>query len=376
MITKTVAQKIQDDLHIIADYLGYEVSFNITEYIQKYQSDMKNADDLNYNPAVLSLVGDPFVFSSLNTEILNYELEVHALAKDRLKIEEIFKVYRNNNKQATTIEGLSVYIYSSNIHIDDFTKSQDGRNKRYFNGRVDIQLQVLPYTIDGNSTILKLDDIEIPFNTLRFRKDKSLIPNVSFGSSNADVKLVSETLQVEIPITDNTKVSELLFDCLNDSYNKKYQVKYEINDIVKTVDMVLRVGTIEYNKNGNPITFWITLERALGRKDFKIDGITIPAIRWSFSSDLEITSTSKESGVKSRPVANGRGISVLLVNDQSSKINDIIENINQHGIDKRFMVSFDINDLEFSYSMIIKNGSLQVTEHPDLLVECTFIEGV
>lgn len=375
MIVKDVANKIQDDLHNIVDNLDYDIVFNITDNIQRYESDMKNADEVGYNPCVLSLIADPFVFSSLDIEVLNYELRVYGKVSQRYFIEEVFKVYREN-KQSTVIGANGVYIYSTNIQYDDFVKSEDGRNKRYFEGVVDIQLQILPYSIDGNSTTLKLDDIEIPFTTFRFRKDKSLIPNISFGSSNTDVKLVSETMQIEIPVVVNEKVSELLLDVLNDSYNKKYTINYEISNITKTVDMILRVGTIEYNKNGNPITFWITLERALGRKDFKIDGITIPAIRWAFSSDLEITSTYKESGVKSRPIANGRGITVLLVNDQSAKIDDIIENINQHEVDKRFNVEYQVNDKTYSYSMVIKNGSLQVTEHPDLLVECTFIEGV
>ena len=42
MLIKDVAKKIQDDLNTIADTLGYtDVVFNLTDNIQRYETDMK-----------------------------------------------------------------------------------------------------------------------------------------------------------------------------------------------------------------------------------------------------------------------------------------------------------------------------------------------
>ena len=75
-----------------------------------------------------------------------------------------------------------------------------------------------------------------------------------------------------------TKIGEILTDVLNDNYNKTYQFQFTINGVVKTVDVTLRNGNLNYNKNYQPITFWATFQRALTRKDFKIDGVTIPTL--------------------------------------------------------------------------------------------------
>lgn len=378
MLTENVAKKLQDDLHQIASDLGYDdVVFNITANIQKYESDMKNKDGDDYNPCVLKLNGTPFTFSSLDIEIYDYTLSIYGISRKRKKIEEIFVAYKKLNNIRKNIGNNQVYLYASNLLIDDFENTEDGRNKKRFNGRVDIEIQLLPYTIDGVSTSISFDNIVIPFNTIRFRKDKSLIPNIEFGGSNTSVKLISETMQLEIPaIAENSKIMELLSDTLNDNYNKKYLIKWEIGNIIKTVDMIFRVGTVEYNRNGQPITFWVTLERALTRKDFKVDGVTIPVLKWSFNGSAEITSISKSDGVKSKIIGNGRTVTALFLNDGSTKINDIIENVKNHSKFKRFNLVFNINDIVFDYQMIINNGSIQVTEHPDLMIECTFIEGV
>lgn len=378
MLTENVAKKIQDDLHGIAIGLGYtDVVFNITADIQKYESDMTNKDGVDYNPCVLKLSGTPFTFSSLDIEVYSYSLSIYGISKHRKHIEEIFAEYKRLNNVRKNVGGHQVYIYASNMLTDDFENTEDGRNKKRFNARVEIELQVLPYAVDGVSTKLKIDNVEIPFNTIRFRKDKSLIPNVDFGHSNTSVKLINETMQIEIPaIVENAKIMGLLAYTLNDNYNKPYLIQWEIGNIIKTTDMVFRVGTVEYNRNGQPITFWATFERALTRKDFKIDGVTIPVLKWSLNGNAEITSISKSDGIKSKIIGNGRIITALLLNDGSAKIKEIINNINNHDKLKQFNVAFTVNDVSFNYQMIIKDGSIQVTEHPDLMVECTFIEGV
>ena len=80
-MVKDVARKIQDDLHDIAQDLGHDVTFNITDNIQRYESDMLNKAEV-YNPCVLRLTNDPFAFESLDIKIYVYELQIYIHNKD------------------------------------------------------------------------------------------------------------------------------------------------------------------------------------------------------------------------------------------------------------------------------------------------------
>ena len=378
MITLDIAKQIQDDINVISADLGHDIVFIIKDDTQRYDTRMITRDGKTYQPCVLSLSSNPVTLDELQLTQSSYRLFILGETDKRREIEQIFYTYQNRENKQSIINNKVVQIYSSNLFKDDFIKSEDGQNLSKIIGRVEIETYSTAYDqLSGFDTTLKIDNTIIPFNLIRYRKDKSLISNVNFGNNNIDIKLVNEELQIEIPIIeDNVKIMELLNDTLNNNYNKSYQLIWKIGNLEATMDMTLRVATIDYNRNNNPLTFWVTLQRTLSRKDFKIDGVTIPAIRWAYNGNVEITSKSASNGVKSKIIGVGRSVSALLLNDNSLKVNEIIDAIDNHDKNKRFNVSMGINAKTLTYSMIVKEGNIQVTENPDLMLEVTFIEGV
>lgn len=285
MLLKDVAKKIQDDLNLIADNLGYaDVVFNITDNIQRYESDMKNSDDVSYTPCVVKMNGSPFKFESLDITVRNYELSIYGFAIQRHKVEKI--VHEYTKIEQSNISGIGVFQYASELFIDEFLSSQDGYNKKRFDGRVDIELQIPPTTITGHNVNIKVDDIVIPFRSIRYRKDKSIISNIPFNDSSAnDVKMVSDTIEVEIPVTDNSDVLALFSEMLDATYNKTHVLSWAIGSITKVIQVTMRVGTMSLLNNNNPLTFWVTFELALPRKTMTIDRITFPVLRIGFTGE-------------------------------------------------------------------------------------------
>lgn len=376
MLNKNVAKAIQDELHEIIEALELDITIDITHDIRKYDTAKRNKDNDKYTPAVLRAAGDPFHFSSLDAKVYSYELLIYGFSKDRDNLEKVFNLYSNQTRGTIEVEGQDVVKYISRLEVNDFKSSSDGLNDKRFEAVVDIDLHATPDVVKGIETSIKIGEDLLPFHLLRFRKDISLIPNVKYGGNNTSVKLISEQMQIEVPVyKDSSLVQNLLMDVLAENYNKLYELKYEINNIVKTTSMTLRVGTIEYNRTHMPVTMWLTFERALSRKEFTIDETTIPVLRWAYSSNTELTSKSTENSVKSKPLGLGRTISALFVNDGSEKMKELIANINLIDKTKRFEIEYEINDVKFNYNMIVKDGTIQVTEHPDLIVECLFVEG-
>ena len=117
-------------------------------------------------------------------------------------------------------------LYKTNMYIDNFGNSEDGFNKKRFEGRVDIQVQLLPYGYTGATTSLEVDSTVVPYRSIEYRKDKSLSPNIAYGT-NTDTKMISDTLLITFPLTTNSEIGTLFSDVLSSTYNKSYTLKMD-----------------------------------------------------------------------------------------------------------------------------------------------------
>ena len=318
MLIKDVAKKIQDDLNTIADTLGYtDVVFNLTDNIQRYETDMKNYDDEKYTPGVVKQNGAPFLFNSLDIESRDYEITIYGWAKQRPVVEKIFDEYKKDGNTSTGIGDNKIFLYSSGLIIDKFGNSTDGLNSKRFEAIVDINVQILPYTLDGSSVSVKVDGVSIPFKVIQYRKDKSVIQNIPYASNNSNINMVSDTFVLELPATLNSKIQELLGNVLDATYNKKYVVEWTLGTIVKTFDVIMRTGNITLINNSNPITFSATFELALPRNTIQINGQQFEILKKTFNADKIPTTFPRQFGeqfiMKNVPLRYQNSMDLIIV---------------------------------------------------------------
>lgn len=378
-----LAKIIQDDLHDIVNQLGYDVTFVVTADIQKYESYMKTKDNDNYIPIVIKRLNDTYLFTDFDIRVTDYQLSIYGLASKRKDIEDIFKEYsKRDYAQHIDMNGEPFYVYSQQMVTDSFITTTDGANTRRFLATVDIQIQVPPKITKGSDVTLIIDGLNIPFYSIRFRKDKSLIPNVEFNGVNSSLSLTNEILVLEIPLSRTSGIQALLQEVLEYRYNITHEIKLEFKlsetrTLTKEALMVTRIGNIEFGYDNEPIAMFVTFERALTRRDFKVDGEIIPVIQWGYGSKSQNISISTVNGIKNKPINQSRQINaVFAYSFPNIMLENIINEINNN-TERVFEVEYQIGpNLTYTYNMIVDSGNILVTENPDMIVEVTFIESV
>lgn len=284
MLVKDVAHKIQQDINVLVEE-GDQITFIITSDIHQYETDKETRDGDKYTPGVLVSVGEPMIFTQLDVKVERFRLTIYGWAKQRHAVEAIFEEYKQGRFNATTINDQKVFLYSTGMKINDFLLTQDGFNKNRFEATVDFEVHMLPFTYDGTSISISLDDVPILYRSIQYRKDKSIIQNINYGNDNKSVNLVSDAMVLELPLTEKDKVQEIFGEVLDNSYNKKHLLKWEIGAIEKVMEVIVRVGNITAVNNANPLTFYITLEIPYPRQTVTIDGIELDILDKTFNAE-------------------------------------------------------------------------------------------
>lgn len=246
-----IAKLIQDLLNTT------ELEFRITDERQEFDTYKKS--DKHIAGIVVQLLSN-YLYDEFGNRVTSYQIEFEGKNKDFNDFKSVLQTFPNNE----LFEGL--YIYSQQPIFDDFTET--GGSKK-FKARLFFQLVEVVGGISGKTQTIKVDNVTIPFAETLFRKDKSVISNVTYGTQN-DIKVINETLTLTLPILTIPKIQELLLDVLDDSYNKKYELEWSVGGLVKTASFTSRGGYLNTSNAPEPMTFSIILERALPRKKFEI----------------------------------------------------------------------------------------------------------
>lgn len=243
---------IQDSLNV------GELIFRITDERQIHEPEMQ-IDDERYIVGILKHITGSYGIESMTAIVEAYEIEFHGYNESY----EAFKSALDNLPESDD-SGLT-YHYQKPVFDEFNEKKGDGK----FTARVSFQTIFIKGSISGQDVVFEFDTIEVPVNTFIFRNDKSLISNIKYGN-NEELKLITEVLTLNLPITANTKTQELLLDVLGKTFNKTYEVKWTLGTIEKTTTYVSRGGYLDGKRSAEPVSFSIILERALPRTDFDI----------------------------------------------------------------------------------------------------------
>lgn len=246
-----IAKFIQDLLNTT------DLEFRITDERQEFDTYKKN--DKYIAGIVVQLLSN-YLYDEVGNRVTSFQIEFEGKNKDFTAFKEVLETFPNNE----TFD--DIVIYSQKPVFDEFVET--GGSKK-FKARLGFQFVEVIGAESGKTTRIKVDDVEIPITEILFRKDKSIVNNVTYGDNN-DVKLINEVLTITIPVVNTLKVKELLLDVLDDSYNKKYTIEWTIGGIVKTASFTSRGGFLNPKNTPEPMTFSIILERALPRKKFQV----------------------------------------------------------------------------------------------------------
>lgn len=234
-----------------------DLEFRVTDERQEFDT-YKKSD--KYVAGIVTQLLSNYLYDKVGNRVTSFQVEFEGKNKDFKAFKEVLQAFPDNELYD------DFYIYSQQPIFDDF--SEEGGNKK-FKARLFFQLVEVIGGISGKTQTIKVDGEIIPFTETLFRKDKSVISNVSFGTNN-NVKFINETLTLTLPILDIPKIQELYLDVMDDTFNKKYEVVWSVGGIIKTASFVSRGGFLNTQDTPDAMTFSIILERALPRKTFEI----------------------------------------------------------------------------------------------------------
>ena len=369
---------LQGQLNTVSLSLEYDLDFILGDDYLKYLKRIKNADGSYYVPGVVSLINKPVMVDDVGLLVSSYELVLYGFKDTKEQLDTILDNLTDGG--SFVFDSNTAYAYFGTVQKES-QASNDGNADSRVIYTLDVELHVVVGSLPSNlSKVEILDDekyVKIPYTSVQFKKDKALTLNTTYSDSNDSIKLVTDTLQLEMPIiSTNAVLLDLLANVLDSSYNKKYTLKWTLTSgITKEWDVILKVGWINYIDNPNPITFGVILERALPRKTITVDSVALPCIQFTVenntvNSEAIVNSTSKLN--ESTAVSSSLSITALFSYDESEKADEIIDEMNGVTQNTTFEVSYDIGENTYTHNMYVLRCNVSALESGDMSYQVTF----
>lgn len=350
---ETLAKDIESKLEDISFGLyGEEFpQFNMTDNIQIYHSKQIKKGGRRYTPGIIRQIpGGMTPDSNWGVYSSQFEIEIYGYREERDQVKEIIReLVKEYNGRAYDPEPGNIVIDDNKIGVlaigdlifDSFVNSEDGTNTERFTAHFNLVISVFMGGLSAKETSLKIEGIEIPFDEIQYKQDKSLLPNIEYKDSNESPnisdKLTYELITFNIPFNISSEVDELILSrALNPTYNDLFTIEWDLGIGIKTGQYVLRSSFIQYSQSNEAIGILLTFESSDNIQVVKIDGETIPILEFGFTSvrGTESFNTEHSSGnieVLQTPVTYSYGISMVLLYDSNIDVlrqirDDIITN--------------------------------------------------
>jgi hypothetical protein len=382
---QTIAKLIEDKLNDYSDLLfsneliTEQIRFRITDDFQKYTSKTKY-EGLKYTPGVLQLTAPrmpEYAFAGILAE--DYVITFYGVIRQRDDIQKILNYYVRvqNDERSFTYCGWTITNTIQKPRFIETVDHNEGKKEDSFILQLVLNWSYVLGGVVGRDSNIKIDNVLMDYYSIAYRNDKSLLPNITYGTHSND-KLVSEQVVINFPIQQgNTKNVELLASIMNSSYNKTHTVQFTVGSVVKTITGVIRSGTLSYNNDNTIVGFIITFQKALPRIPIYIDDQTV--LVGAFSVDMEKgieiipqVGVGKLS-INATAVKIGRSISMTVILDGSTKANELAKDIaNDDFMKKQYVIRHSIGGVEYTFSMFMQKGHYRYTENANLTLECIF----
>lgn len=202
------ALEVQNKLNAIAEFLGKDNRFIITDTVQDYETYITLKDgenEYNYTPGIARILTPIMPSTRVGLYTGTYELELYGYANERNDVEEIFNFYMKNYSGMTfMLGGYSVGFDIGSFNITNATRAtQDGFNElgNRFTANILFNLSTgLNAELNkGNEIKVFIDGVKIAYENIQLRNTKSVL-NTQFNPVE-DNKLVTDSITLTIPLT-------------------------------------------------------------------------------------------------------------------------------------------------------------------------------
>ena len=346
------------------------LDFNVTALRQKYEHYLKTADDTIYIPCIIELESQPILIDDVGIKTSIYTIQFHVRRTMLTNLDDTIKALVNGG--TFTVGTETAVIYYGGLDVTEFNHDAQGYAEQTAEVYLQFQVNLIKGSVASNSTKIELKTsgsyIEVPYTTVTYKNEKGLVPNVAYGTNNSS-KLVSEEYVITFPIvTTNTMLASLIADIMSDTYNTKYTMKHTITgSITKEMDVVTRAGGFTYLDNAQPITFWVTFERALPRKTITIDTVSLPLANLTFGFTGDVIVGKVNDGVYGINVPNGqKTLTATIFYTANEKDTDLINEINRTTRNTSFAISYEVGSITYTGTYTMVNGSISVLENGDI----------
>jgi hypothetical protein len=392
-----LASIVQTKLNFIADTfytannIDYKIVFRVTDSEQSFNDDITRMDfqgeNISYTPILIKRVfatkQSDYVYGKY---IETYRLEILSLETQKNDIEKIFDEYsyQENFNDYEIIEGVQIKKNNGKILFQGLSNAQSGTNKHFIIYNYEFTWNYIIGSMVKESSVLRIDNVEIEFVGIAYTNDKSLVPNIPFGN-NTLAQTNGQVLQVTLPLvqgTDNAalKNQELFNDITNRIYNKTHNIQWIIDDY-KTISFEAHVrdGQIRYNTD-ELIAFTITFERTLPRTVLTINGVTIPILMFMVQREYTLENRVTVEEMQSVQTYSAFSINIRVAHDHNiavsrTLLNDIINN----NIGTQYTIvssTGTTNTITGTYACFLQRGIYQYEQTGEIIYEASFVKKV
>lgn len=377
-VLSNLANYIQGELNDIGQSLG--VVFYVTDSEQKFDdafTQMELSTNQYITPTavllkrILATKQDDYVYGKM---LETYSLEVLAFEQDKLKIEQIFDTFteQQNTNDFDAVSNLKKN--HGKITFVSLINSKNGTNRHFISYRYDFTWDYVLGSVISDASSLSINGTTIDFLGLAFTNDKIIIPNKAYGT-NTLPSTNGQQLAITFPINSDT--ASLFSDIVGDTYNKTYTLVWTITNFASvTLTMVLRGGTVNYNRD-DLISFTATFEKALPRTTVTVNSQSVPLLSFNFNRDYNVESIIKVEQLESTHISSGATITARFAHDGSSVSNLLLGDILTHTLDRTYTVSVGVSGITtHTDTYIMRSGTYQFEQSGELIYEVTFVKEV
>ena len=317
----------------------------------------------------------------------SFELRIYGFMKHKTDIEKIFNTYTNVENTVNRVVSLGNYRVEKGVGklqiTSEFLPAQDGSNEQRFEGILSFAWGFAEGIVTTDDIIIKIDDVEIPYNAAGINTEKrgtNTIDMTSSGISEHLSSLTGYSVALSLPfLTSNTKLVELFNDIWNKTYNKQYKLTIDIMNVIHFEDMVTLSEGIFIGVKPSILDFDVTLKRVPKSTKVYINDILVPILDFGFTNKAEtdaIVKVNEESTVSVFTSSNF-GINLVLPLDEDGN-NSVIESIMSDTLHGTYGNSYKIrvirNSIDITYDVILTNGIYNFDINSNGAINVSFTE--
>ena len=347
MNNKQLADKLTTELTGILNYV-------VSDDVQLFSKDTKIGGE-EFVPAVISTISS---FENDNRFVRTFVYQL--TFKVRSTLVDSFYSDMADYKASQTTEVIGSYTVTKITESPIFQEKHTTQGVVYHEFTMELRW-VYALSKVGTSVIIKIDDVQVPFQSCDVIHDKSYVSNQAQGSN---YRMTNDLVTLQVPlIVANTKILEFYNDVNSNTYNKTYVL--DIDGVEKT--LVLKKGQYTFTNSSSLTGLILTLETHYPRLEILIDGVSLPITAYQYQGKKIIETSSRSGGgTKGYGSSKVRTWSITIVKDGSATWTKLYNDAYDDTLDITYTLE--------GFTVELADAVVRFTETGDMTLECQFTE--